>query len=151
MATELISREVDGIEYGFEQFGTRDAIKTLVRISKMMGKPLVLSIGAFKGKDKPLDLSILANAASILFDTIDEIETLSLVEKLCGGDKVLCAGAKINFDRHYEGRILHLFKVLNTALEVQYGNFFDALSAFVGAQNPAVQHPSTGSIPVSST
>jgi hypothetical protein len=143
MATELIERTIDGEKYEFEQMGTKEALRILTRISKMVGKPLALATGAVKrgddGKFK-LDETVLSNVAGTLFDRIDEDETIALVEMLCA-TKALCAGQKINFDRHYEGKLIHLSKVLSAALEVQYGDFFDAVKEFLGSRADADTTP----------
>ena len=131
MATELIKREIDGHTYQFEQLGARQSIKVMIRLGKIIGKPFAVSVGAYQGKDKPLNTSILSEAAASLCQSMDETETLSLLELLTA-EKALCDGKKIDFDTHYEGKIPHLFKVLKIALDVQYGNFPDALSEFLG-------------------
>lgn len=138
MATELITKQVDEHSYQFEQFGAKEALKVLMRLSKLTGKPFVLALGAYEGKGKPLNMAAVSEAASLLFQAMDETETLTLFELLTA-KKVLCDGKNINFDTHYEGRLTHLFKVLQTALEVQYGNFFSAVSEFLSAGKPTAE------------
>ncbi len=134
MATELIKKEVDGLEYQFEQFGAKQSLKILMKLSKMVGRPFIASIGSYQGKGQPLNVTALTEAASLLFQSLDETETISLIELLTA-EKCWCAGVKIKFDTHYEGKLTHLFKVLNAALEVQYGNFFEELAAFLNSKS----------------
>lgn len=147
MATELIDKEVDGQKYEFEQLGAKDSLKTLMKLSKIVGRPFIMSIGASQGKGKPLNTELLAQAAGILFQSLEETETLNIIESLTA-KKALCDGKMINFDSHYSGKIDHLFRVLNAALEVQYGNFFAAVTGFLDSGSPV---QAKGTIPASQT
>ena len=42
------------------------------------------------------------------------------------------------FEVHFQGQILHLFKVLVFAIEVNFGDFFDVLGAFGGKSKAPV-------------
>ncbi len=128
MASELVKRTVDGEQYEFEQFGAKQSLRILMRLSKLLGEPLMLSMGAIKKEEggKQFDVTILAKAAKCLFAGMDENGTLELIETLTS-EKVLCNGKKIKFDEHYEKKLTHLFNVLTTALDVQYGNFIEEL------------------------
>lgn len=144
MATELIKKDVDGFEYEFSQFGAKRSLRTLIRLSKVLGKPLSLLLGSMNGSgkllDKSLDMDMIGLALNALTENMDSAEVISLIEELTSGDACLCDGKKIIFDSHYEGRLDHLFKVLYAALEVQYGNFFGAM---VALQGPKKHHPMT--------
>lgn len=128
MATELIKRTIGGDEYEFEQFGAKQSLRVLMRLSKLVGKPLMLSMGAIKKDgEKKFNEAALAEAAKALFDGMDENGTLELIEMLTA-EKVLCNGKTIKFDTHYAPPNLNkLFEVLLTALDVQYGNFLEEL------------------------
>ena len=132
---ELASKEIDGLEYQFEQFGAKKSLKILFRLSKQIGKPLSLLVGSMSGEkdkkllDRDIKLDMIAVAIDSLMSNLDSDEVITLMQDLAGDHACICDGKKINFDSHYEGRLPHLFKVLWAAIEVQYGNFFDALSA----------------------
>lgn len=162
MARELISRDVDGSTYQFEQFNTTLSLNVLIRLSKIVGKPLALALGAVfgdeqgKGKDEAarslleqdLKPALLAEAMDALMLRLDEKETIELIKTLAAG-KVLADGRPVVFDVHYEGRLDHLFRVVQAALEVQYGNFFGALIARVGSFSPRSSKSATS--PASAT
>lgn len=139
MSTEMISKEIDGHQYEFSQFGAKKSLKILFRLSKIIGKPLSLlmgSIGDDKGKrlmDRDLKMDTIGIAIEALTSNLDSDEAIALIQELTGLDACLCDGKKINFDMHYEGKLPHLMKVLWAALEVQYGNFFDALKDMPGS------------------
>lgn len=133
MSTGLIQKEIDGKTYEFQKFGAKQSLKVLLRIAKMVGKPAVAAFGSVKKSegsilDQDIDGGIIAMAVGSLVENMDTNETLDLIEELTGKDKVLCDGKKIHWDSHYAD-LEHLFKVLKAALEVQYGNFFNALGA----------------------
>jgi hypothetical protein len=142
MATELIKRTIDGDEYEFEQFGAKQSLRVLMRLSKLVGKPLMLSMGAIKQEEgkKKFDANALGEAAKVLFDGMDENGTIELIEMLTA-EKVLCNGKKIKFDEHYEKKLSHLFNVLATALDVQYGNFIEELTGSLDLKKEAVSTP----------
>lgn len=154
MATELISKEIDGKTYEFSQFGAKLGVRTLIKISKIVGKPMGIAFGSIEtgdGKQKPsslLDMSydkgMLAAAIEALTERMDESEIEELLILLTS-TTCLCDGAKIDFNGHYAGKYGHLFKVLRAALEVQYGNFFDALSDLA----PPMPTPQTKTTPIS--
>ena len=143
---EVVTRQVGEHEYIFSQFGAKKSTKTLIRIAKMVGKPITLAMSSAVGSgsilERKIDLSLLSQAVEALTQNLDEDASLKLIEELIGGDAVLCDGKKIDFDTHYQGRLEHMFAVLNAALEVQYGNFFVALSAFLPSPpQPQTQDP----------
>lgn len=129
---ELIPKNVDGIEYQFQKFGTKKSLRILIRLTKFLGKPAAALIGAFKGEgslvDRELDGDIIATAVSQLVDNMNEDDVLDLVEEITGRDNLLADGKKIVWESHYAGRLDHLFKVLYAGLEVQYGNFIAAIA-----------------------
>lgn len=143
MSRELKSVQIGGEEYEFEQMATKPSLKLLIRISKIVGKPLVTIAGSVLGGDKLLDTELkpgmLAAAAESLFNGMDAEEVIQIIETLTA-TTVLCDGKKVDFNLHYEGRLEVLFKVLSTALEVQYGNFFGAILAINGVKKKVQPH-----------
>jgi hypothetical protein len=142
-AAGLYQVEVDGRQYEFEKWGAEESLSTLLKLSKIAGKPLAQAIAAIGGDaisidtKLHLDAGLLSTAISALMESMDEGTTVSLIKKL-SSEKVLCDGAKISFNSHYQDRLDHLFKVVAAALEVQYGNFFGALLGLVGGKRPII-------------
>lgn len=131
---------VDDKLYSFEKWGAEESLTNLLKIAKMVGKPLGMAVGGVIDKVNPgqkltdMDLSpdLIGLVFEALTDRMDEGAIVALVKKL-SSDRVLCEGAKITFNSHYEDKLGHLFKVVKAALDVQYGNFFDALLGSLGA------------------
>ena len=144
---ELIEKTVDGEVYSFSQFGAKKSLRMLIKISKIVGKPLSLAFASAEGpgklSDKTVNPNTLAQAVEALMERMDEDEVISILESLTSGDACLCNGKKVDFNGHYEGNLSHMFKVLKAALEVQYGNFFDALSEYLSLGTPGMAGVST--------
>lgn len=132
MTTGLVVKEIkvgdEILTYQFEQFNTTLAIRTLARLTKIIGEPLAIAMAGSTGGDFDVSGDVMGKAVKALVDRLDEKEVLELL-KLLAADKALCGenGGKINFDEHYRGNIRLLFKVFQAALEVQYGNFIGAV------------------------
>lgn len=145
--TGLYEAEIDGQKYEFEKWGAEEALSNLLKLSKILGKPLGIAFGAVgkpeegmpgqKLLDKELDPNIIAMAIEALTNNLDEASAISLIKKL-SSQNVFCNGAKIIFNVHYQDKLDHLFKVVYAALEVQYGNFFSAVLGLVGTKQRGV-------------
>lgn len=140
MTRELITKDVDGALYEFEQMNTTTALKTLTTLTKLIGEPVMMTLGSVMKDLKPgakfklldvdfntLNADALAKAVKILIENMDDSRVVDLVKRLTS-EKVLCDHKPIVFDTHFSGKLGHLFKVLGAALEAQYGSFLDALT-----------------------
>ena len=146
---EMLSREVDGQTYEFSQFGAKKATKLLVRMARIAGAPMAVSLGTMRGGLGIEGLNspdAIGKISGALFNQIDENEVVDILEQVIGGDAALCDGKKIVFDLHYQKRLGHMAKVFRAALEVQYGNFFEELSVVLPMAAPA-QRPVSNQTP----
>jgi hypothetical protein len=161
---ETVEKAIDGELYLFQQFNTTTSLKVLAKLTRLLGEPLILALGALGIKppppapkldanglpppaatvvetpkliDREFDGSAMAKAVTALVERLDEDEVALLVKKLAS-EGVTCGGQPIVFDEHYAGNFGRLFKVLGVALEVQYGNFLGAVSAKAKAAAAAV-------------
>jgi hypothetical protein len=104
---------------------------------KIIGEPMAIGVGALQGPgsllDKNVDGGVLGKAVRALSEKLDEDNVIALVKEFVGEGACVCDGAKVNFNTHYEGKLGHMFKVLKTALEVQYGDFFVDLKGSLGS------------------
>lgn len=149
MEDGLIHKTVDGFDYAFSMMGARQSTKLFIRLTKICGKPFALAFTALGKKstpeasflDRPIDTFVLADAVEALCSHMDEDIVLDMIQSLTSDPTVLCDGKKVVFDVHYKGRTSHLMKVLFAALEVQYGNFFDAFIAPHVAAHPPGMTP----------
>lgn len=144
MARETIQKVIDGKNYEFSQYGAKQGLKMLLRLSKIIGEPLAMGMSAFYGqggKTESIKGDVLGRAVKALMSNAHEDEVLDLCTKFSSED-MLCDGKKIDFNSHYEGNFGLMFRVIQAALEVQYGNFFDALAELSSARAPSEEVPS---------
>ncbi len=127
----------------------KDAIRVMSRASKLFGGPLAKAIdGLLKGGKGGIKSLLAADVANLppdlvgtvvsgLLERLDENEVLETVDKLLGPVLVQRDGDKgtraLRFEVDFHGEVLHLFKVLAAAIEVNYGDFFAASSGLAGA------------------
>lgn len=145
MAKEIQTIDIDGRSYEISQMAPTKSLKTLTRLTKILGEPMILAISSIfknsKGKitqedvkksilDRSIDISSLSDAVRVLISRMDEDEVIGLV-KILTTDGVLCDHKPIIFDVHYMGELPHLMRVMIAALGVQYGNFLDAAFAIL--------------------
>lgn len=142
MSREIEQREIDGAVYEFQQFRTTVSLTVLSKLSKLLGEPIMVALGAVlkggKGKaglknllEMDLDPDALAKAVRVLIDGMDDVKVVALVQQLAT-EGILCDHKPLkasDFDFHFAGRLSHLVNVVKAQLEVQYGNFFGAISA----------------------
>lgn len=146
---------IDERKYEFEKWGAEDSTDTILDIAAIAGKPIGLGIATIfkkddvegkKGLDKAFDPDVVGMILESLSERVGTNKSIikALIKKL-SSDKVLCDGAKIQFNTHYQDCLDHLFRVVRAALEVQYGNFFAAFLALqpgspAKAINKAIQN-----------
>jgi len=152
---ERVEKQIDDHVYSFAHLPAQEALRVLTKLTKIVGEPLAIAVGALMKDDKterklgedglPLpaepkkgllerdvDPEVFGKAARSLIEKLDEEEVIAIVVKLTT-QQVLCDGIEIkNFNTHFTGQLGHLFKVLAAALEVQYGNFFGAMIGLTG-------------------
>lgn len=147
----LYDVEVDGLTYSFEKWGADASLDVLLELVKIIGRPLGAAVASLAGKqkdlgsevrsmiDKDFDPDLIGTVFEALTERMDKGIVKSLIKKF-SSESVLCDGKKIVFNSHYQDRLPHLFKVVQAALEVQYGNFSDALLAAlpVAPKKPAI-------------
>lgn len=136
----LYEIEINGRKYEFSKWGAEESYDVLLDLAKICGKPLGIALGAFVGgEDKQIDPNAIGMIMESLTQGIgDKATTKAITKKLVCGLGVSCDAAKINFDQHYKDKLDEMFLVMWAALEVQYGNFFDAVSGIVRSQGAGV-------------
>lgn len=135
----LFETDIEGHKYEFEKWGAEDATDVLLDIATLVGKPLGVGIATVvdKLKGDKLDEKIDPNLVGSIVEAMTEkagthkAMVKGLIKKL-SSEKVLVDGKPIAFNSYYQDRLDLVFKVVSAALEVQYGNFFAAITGPVG-------------------
>lgn len=135
MGKKIEERQVDGETYKFGQFGARESTKMAWELTSYIGPSLGALISSLKGDKKLLDVDTkdvdFGMALDKLFVKVTPEKMEKIIEKLfsqviyvAADDKQGGQLSKI-WDVHFQGRGSHMINVLKTAMEVQFGNFFD--------------------------
>ena len=143
----LYEEVIDGKTFEFEKMGARQATKMLLKISKIVGKPLGMIAALFadgkKSLDKSFDPKIISHIVEALLENVDEEVTFYIIETLTA-KTCKCERKEINYDQFYKDDLFLMTKVLKAALEVQFGSFFAGAMSTVGiAAAPAPEHHQT--------
>lgn len=161
--------QIDGTPHRFtvNQLPAFRALRIADRLVAAIGPALgsLLSASAGGKPVKPgeavdlgsLDVGVAAGAISILFSKLDEAALERLVRELLEGSTVDVVDGNgrtqrgpilAQFDVLFSGNLLAALKLLRAALEVNYGDFFAALTAkpapAASAQSSAGSITSTG-------
>lgn len=137
---ETYKRTIQGKEFQFNKFGAKQSTRYLAKIMKFVGEPIAMAVGAAtKDGGKPLleremDMEVLAKAVGSLMGRFDDPEVLNLIIEISSTPGLLCDGMRVDFDSFYMGKLDLLLEVVKAALEVQYGNFFGAVTAYLPGQ-----------------
>jgi hypothetical protein len=139
------SRTIDGIEYTVAPIDPEEGLPVLLRLVKMLGAAMGES---FKGSTRLADLMEkrlggdidVGAAVKELSAHLDDKTVLADVRTLLDGRYCSwrAAGDGGTLDmKHFQGEYGRLFKVLELALEVNYGRFLSGLKAALkGALQP---------------
>lgn len=133
---------VDDHKYEFEKWGAEDASDALLDIITIVGKPLGMGAAVLfskneDGEKQKADPDLIGSIMEALTTNVGKNKaTVKMLIKKLSSEKVLCDGAKINFNLHYKDRMSHMLKVVSSGLEVQFGNFFEELLGRSGITVP---------------
>lgn len=128
-------REIDGIRYTISQMPATLSVKVFARLCRLLGEPVVRLIAGAVDSKEQLTAEQFAIVISGVFHMLDEDQAAETIKDLLRGAKCnrlagfdTGADAEISgaFDSHFSGRILHLLKVAQFAIETNYHDFFAA-------------------------
>ena len=120
---------LDDVHYLATQYDATKALKLLIRLSKIIGKPL--GILTSQTDNEALKQGLIGDAIDALTQRIDADETLNLIDQILkcvtifDGD----TNRQIIFDIDFQGKLGHLFKLLKEVLTFQYSDFLGDLAA----------------------
>lgn len=136
MGVQAQRRSIDGFDVQLSPLPAMRSIRMLNRLGQVAG-PALASIGAAVGSAKgkkgsilDMDVSKLGDAAQKLFEHLEPQVFESIMQEVLG--PCLVNGKQLSpamFDELFTGKVGSALKVFAFGLEVNYGNFFDALGA----------------------
>ncbi len=133
MAREPVQKDIDSVKYIFGRHKPKNSLKLFNRILKIVAPTIAAGIGE-SSFSEALDSDIdIAGAVNALCSRMDEPEIESIFDSILGevihngNSEVKGIGnCKTNYDAVFiDATIPHVYKVIFTALTVEYGNFFD--------------------------
>ena len=120
------------INYGCTMLPATKAQMVFVELLDVLGHPLLMAVS--KGFTDSSDLEGIADAgANSLFTKLRPDNSDRLIKVLLGCVRSKGAGnlaSEAVFDKHFAGRIHHLYKVIAWSIEVNYRDFFVAAHSF---------------------
>ena len=130
---------VDEMRYNVSPFTTSKGVILLTDLMLILGQPMMNLIGVLKEGQKKqqkfseMDLSSVdLNAImSGLYARVDSHTLDNLFKRMleCTFEEHKSQSLASIYDHHFQGRYLHLFKVVFETFKVQYADFWNGLSA----------------------
>lgn len=136
---EELSEKIGEHEYIFTQMMPEEATRVALRIMKVLGLQVGGAIGSLQVKpggeqednDLNIDMELLGKSLGVMFQQIDEDETINTFNKLLSS--VLYNGKPLKMNSvHFQGKTFQLFKVITQAARVNFADFFEESSGVVG-------------------
>ena len=128
MSREVELKEIDGEKYACRMMPATVAQKTLVRLTDLVGRPVMVMIAGAIRDEGETELQTIAEIGTrILFERLTDDESDFVIKSVLDGVMVEGGGEVLkSFDEHFRGRIMHLYKVFAWSVEVNYRDFIDA-------------------------
>jgi len=123
-----------GYTYAVRQFGAKQGGRVLVRLGKLLGKPIGDAVSAAESLDTETIGRLITGLAEALSETEYDFFVDAFAEhtEVSGGeyqDKSIPLGAEGVFDLHFAGAYVELVEWLRFAVEVNYSSFFSGLGS----------------------
>lgn len=130
-------RQIDGLQYTCTQMPATESHRVLIDLDKDLGRTVLVAIA---GSDM-----IGAVASGILFDNVSPEAANNLCRTMMAGVVTKKAGdlkEQSVFDAHFRGRLGHMYKVVEWAIQVNYRDFFYNRKEFKrsGSKPPGYTH-----------
>lgn len=122
---------LDGTRYVLSQYTARNAVALLVKLSKIIGKPLGILTGQTEKDSEAVKKKLIGEAIDALTSNLEADETITLIEQILKGVSIIDGDTNrpLVFDIDFAGRLGHLFKLLKEVLMFQYSDFLGDLAA----------------------
>lgn len=125
--------------YSVTQFPPTEALKYQLELFKLLGKPLGGLFGEIDLKEINLDKEItfanmkidIANGAAMLADSINPEKHVGFIKSMLRLVRV--NDNNLNFDRHFQGKIMEIFEVLLFVIQVNFPDFFSRIGGRLDA------------------
>ena len=136
---------VDDTRYITNKYHTPDALRIFAILSKLIGKPFGILAG--QGFDAEASKNLVGEAIDALTQNIDPDKFDHIVKDALKTTEIFTENRKrpIMFNNDFQGKTLHLFKVLKHVLMFQFADFLGELGTIIPAAVP-MKKPEAGRI-----
>jgi len=135
-------RTIDGVGYTCTQMPGMRSVRVSARLIKYLGEPVVRMLaGATQWKAGTTAADIMMSLADICPNVEEDMVVMSIGDLFKGcltADNIV--GQEVagdvweHFDMHFAGRMMHLYKVVRFAMEVNFHDFFDVFPSMTGGE-----------------
>jgi hypothetical protein len=127
---EEVKKKIDDEEYTFFQMNPEDSLRLLTKLTKLLGMSMgkALTGNGINSMEDTLDTNIDIGALiEGIANRLDEDEVMNIV-KMSLSQVIHTGQGEISkpqvFNNIFKGRIAHMLKVVSSALQVEYSDFF---------------------------
>lgn len=134
MARQEDTVQIDENTYLFTQLDPRRSAKVYLFLMSKIGGTVGKAIGAVKGKGSFMEADVnmkdLGDAVQHIFANLDDDATMGHIDTLLSS--VLYKGKNLSLDNLvFQGKMLHMTKVVQKSVEVNYSDFLGESSGVV--------------------
>lgn len=143
--------QLDGETYTVSPYMTSTGMKLLTELVLILGKPLVQLIirvkeaaagGSLKDLlEQDVDPATVDAVMTALYERLSPEAVDSLIKRILDQTFVGSTSTKVTegFDTRFQGKYLHVFKLVFKTLGVQYGDFLGVLGGHAGGKEGKVK------------
>lgn len=131
-------RVINGVTYIAAPLPASQALRLLVRMTKMVGEAALVIAARGRSALANLPPETLTYTVQTILARMTEQDVEQTVKELLGAVYVQGASESVvkGFDAHFRGSMVTLFKVIQYALETNYRDFFDEIRSLPIEQIP---------------
>lgn len=135
MARTTENKKIDDVDYACDMMPATLANKVLIELSGTLGHPLLVAITTLYdgGSDGDIDLKHAVDTAmKLVMSRLSPDDADRICKLMLNGVGTAGVGPLhevVNFDKHFGGRIFHMWKVVFWSIKVNYRDFFYAASS----------------------
>lgn len=146
-----VVKEIDKETYEIWHLPAELAITTLTKLTRIIGEPMGKAMGGLESSsgslmDANVNFNIIGHAIGLLASRLDENEVMLIIKTMLKYVHKKESNGKLrecDLELDFQGRIMHLFKVVQASLEFNYSDFFAGIKSRLKEVFPAISNPNS--------
>lgn len=126
MSCETFTTEIEGGNYTYTQLSAKKSLKLKFRLAGILGTAVSDILPAI-GKSDEEQMKAFGAAIQDVFSKNEPDKVLKLIEDILV--PAFKDNERIDIDKHFEGNLPDLYKVIFWILGKEYGNFIEGINA----------------------